>query len=85
MTKSSEPADRLGFAVAQDVIEAELELEDWIQRVFKSNDELAIALARMRDSYCQFAVHRLTDNDGILAQVDAALQNATKAKDVVRG
>jgi hypothetical protein len=85
MTKSSEPADKLEFAVAQDVIEAELELEDWIQRVFKSNDELAIALARMRDSYCQFAVHRLTDNDGILAQVDAALQNATKAKDVVRG
>jgi fructose-1-phosphate kinase PfkB-like protein len=83
MTKSGEPANGLKFAVAQDVIEAELELEDWIKRVFKSNDELTIALARIRDSYCQSTVLRLKDNDEILAQVDAALRNAAKTQGAV--
>jgi len=56
-----------------------------LEGVFESNDELATALTRIRDSYrAQLAVHRIKDADEILAQVEDALQNAAKAKNVVQ-
>ena len=83
MSESKKPSDKvLEFAVPKENIEAQL--EDWIRRVFESNDELATALTRIRDSYrAQLAVHCIKDADEILAQVEGALQNAAKAKNVV--
>ena len=52
--------------------------------VFESNDELATALERIRDSYRSLLARKLVkDNDDILALVEAALKNAAKAKNIV--
>jgi hypothetical protein len=69
--------------VPQENIEAQL--EDWIRRVFGSNDELVAALERVRDSYCALLAGRkpVKHDDEILARVEAALQNTAKAKHVV--
>jgi hypothetical protein len=60
MTESKKPSEKvLEFAVPQDAIEAQI--EDWLQRVFESSDELATTLQRLRDSYCAL----LADNKPI--------------------
>jgi hypothetical protein len=83
MTKSKKPADKvLEFAVPQNSTEAQL--EEWIRKVFESNDELVATMERLRDAFCaQLAGNPVKDDDEILAQVEAALQNAAKAKHVV--
>jgi uncharacterized Zn finger protein len=72
----------LEFVAPQENIEAQL--EDWIRNVFESNDELVATMERLRDAFCaQLAGNPVRDDDEILAQVEAALQNAAKAKHVV--
>jgi hypothetical protein len=66
----------------QEVIEAQL--ENWLKGTVKSNDELATALKRLRDSYCALlAGNPVNDDDELLMQVEAALTHADKAKNVV--
>jgi hypothetical protein len=51
LTAVQKPSDKLlAFVVPQENIEAQL--EDWIRKVFESNDELVAALERVRESYC---------------------------------
>jgi hypothetical protein len=58
--------------------------EAWNRKVFESNNELALALKRIRDSYCiLLAVEAVKNADEILAQVRATLTKAEKAKNVV--
>jgi hypothetical protein len=72
----------LEFAVPREVIEAQL--ENWLKGTVKSNDELATALKRLRDSYCALLAGKtVKDDDEILMQVEAALTQADKAKKVV--
>jgi len=52
--------------------------------VFESNDELATALERIRDSYCALLAGKPVKDDGeILTLVEAALKNAAEAKNIV--
>jgi hypothetical protein len=86
MPKSKKPPERvkaLEFAVPQEIIERQL--EGWVRGVLDSNDELAAALERLRDSYCAMLAGKkpVKDDDEILAQVEAALTQAEKAKNVV--
>ena len=84
MTESKEPASEkvLEFAVPQEVIERQI--EDWLQRIVESNDELVAVMERIRDSYrALLAGKPVKDDDEILAQVETALQNAAKAKTIV--
>jgi hypothetical protein len=84
MTESREPTSEkvLEFAVPQEGIERQI--EDWLQRIVESNDELVVVVERLRDSYrALLAGKRVKDDDEILAQVEAALQNAAKAKNIV--
>ena len=69
-------------AVPQGAIEVKIEV--WNRKVFESNNELAIALKRIRDSYCMLLAGEAVKNaDEILAQVRATLTKAEKAKNVV--
>jgi hypothetical protein len=84
MDQSKEPTSEkmLEFAVPQEGIERQI--EDWLQRVFESNDELVAVVERIRDSYgALLAGKPVKDSDEILALVEAALKNAAKAKDIV--
>jgi hypothetical protein len=84
MTESKEPTSEkvLEFAVPQEGIERQI--EDWLQRIVESNDELVVVVERIRDSYrALLAGKPVKDNDEILAQVETALQNAEKAKNIV--
>lgn len=71
----------LEFAEPQEVIEAQL--ENWLKSTVKSNDELATALKRLRDSYCALLAGKpVKDDDELLMQVEAALRQADKARNV---
>ena len=62
----------------------EVKSEAWNRKVFESNNELAIALKRIRDSYCMLLAGEAVKNaDEILAQVRATLTKAEKAKGLV--
>jgi hypothetical protein len=72
----------LPFAVPQDTIEAQLEA--WVTGIIQSNDALAAALERIRDSYKgMMAGESVIDAEQILATVEGALKQAEKAKNVV--
>jgi hypothetical protein len=72
----------LKFAVPQEAIE--VKSDTWNRRIFESNNELAIALRRIRDSYCMLLAGVAVKNaDEILAQVRATLTKAEKAKNVI--
>jgi hypothetical protein len=71
----------LTFAVPRHGLEATL--ENWIYRLVQSNDELASVLELLRDSYCLLLVGKPGEDDEVLAQVETALQNAAKTKNVV--
>jgi hypothetical protein len=83
MTKPKKTSGKiLDFAVPQEAIE--LQIEDWIRRVFESNAELTTSLKRIRDSYCGLLAGKTVNNaDEILAEVRATLMKARKAKNVV--
>jgi hypothetical protein len=86
MPKAKKPPERvkvLEYAVPQEIIERQL--EGWMRGVLESKDELAAALERLRDSYCALLAGKkpVKDDDEILAQVEAALTQAEKAKNVV--
>jgi len=60
------------------------QIETWIRGVLRSNDDLVNALVRLRDSYRTTSVgESVNDKDEILAQVQAALEGAAKAKTIV--
>jgi hypothetical protein len=72
----------LPFTVPQAGIEEQLEA--WIQGIIKSNDNLVTALERLRASYNAMRAGKLVTNaDQILAQVETALTEAARAKNVV--
>ena len=84
MAESKEPTSEkvLEFAVPQAAIERQI--EDWLQRIVESNDELVVVMERIRDSYrALLAGKPVKDDDEILAQVETALQNAAGAKPIV--
>jgi hypothetical protein len=85
VTNPNNPAEDLSEpGISQDVIEAELEIQDWIRNIFNSNDELVATIERLRDAFCaQLTGNPTRDHDEMLAQVEAALQNAAKVKQVL--
>ena len=71
----------LTFAVPRHALEATL--GNWIYRLVQSNDELVSVLEYLRDAYCVLLAGRLGQDREVLAQVETALRNAAKAKNVV--
>jgi hypothetical protein len=70
------------FETPQEIIDAQL--ENLIQRVFASNDELVAALTRLRDSWKHILKgEAITDAGALLEQVDIALENATKPRNFI--
>ena len=68
-------------AVPQGVIQGQIEAR--IQELAQSNDDLATALERLRDSYSQLLAGKPVKNvDEVWAQGEAALRKAAKAKNV---
>jgi hypothetical protein len=71
----------LEFETPQEVVDAQL--ENMIQRVFKSNDELVAALKRLRDSWEHILKgEAITDAGALQQQVDIALENAAKPRNI---
>jgi hypothetical protein len=69
----------LECAVPQEIIETQT--ENWIRGTLESNIALEAALERIRHSYKLIQAGKpAKDADEILAQVEAALKNAKKAK-----
>jgi hypothetical protein len=68
-------------AVPQEVIQGQIEAR--IQELAQSNDDLAAALERLRESYSQVLAGKPVKNvDEVWAQSEAALRKATRAKNV---
>jgi hypothetical protein len=68
-------------AVPQGVIQGQIEAR--IQELAQSNDDLAIALERLRESYSQLLAGKPVKNvDEVWAEGEAALRKAAKAKNV---
>jgi SUMO ligase MMS21 Smc5/6 complex component len=82
MVKRKSPEAVLPFSLPKQGVEDQI--ETWIRGVLRSNDDLVNALVRLRDSYRTTSVgESVNDKDEILAQVQAALEGATKAKTIV--
>jgi hypothetical protein len=82
MVKRKSPEAVLPFSVPQQGVEGQI--ETWIRGVVRSNDDLVNALVRLRDSYGAISVGEpVRDEDEILAQVQAALKGAARAKIIV--
>ncbi len=82
MVKRKSPETVLPFSVPQQAVEEKI--ETWIRGVLQSNDDLVNALVRLRDLYGAISVGEpVRDEDEILAQVQAALKGAARAKLVV--
>jgi hypothetical protein len=61
----------------------DLRIENWVRAILESNNNLAVVLKRLRESYCAVLAGKpVRDDDEILAQVEAVLQRAEKAKHV---
>ncbi len=75
------PDNVIEFAFPEHAIEEQL--ENWLARIVQSNDELVLALKRIRSSYSKVRTGRPADFDEVLVQVDQALRNAAKASSVV--
>jgi Asp-tRNA(Asn)/Glu-tRNA(Gln) amidotransferase B subunit len=72
----------LEFETPQEVIDAQL--ENLIRQVFASNDELAAALTRLRDSWKHILKgEAITDAGALLEQADTALENAQKPRNFI--
>lgn len=72
----------LEFGTPQDAIDAQL--ENMIQRVFASNDELAAALKRLRDSFKHILKgEAIADAGALVEQADIALENAQKPRNFI--
>lgn len=68
-------------AVPQGVIQGQI--EGWIQGLVQSNEELATALERLRESYSQVLAGKPVKNVAeVWAQGEAALMKAARAKNV---
>jgi SUMO ligase MMS21 Smc5/6 complex component len=82
MVKRKSPEAVLPFSLPKQGVEDQI--ETWIRGVLRSNDDLVNALVRLRDSYRTTSVgESVNDKDEILAQVQAALEGAAKAKTIV--
>jgi hypothetical protein len=82
MVKRKSPETVLPFSLPQQPVEEKI--ETWIRGVLRSNDDLVNALVRLRDLYGAISVGEpVRDEDEILAQVQAALEGAARAKLVV--
>jgi hypothetical protein len=83
MSKSKKPSgNEFAFALPQEMIERQM--ENWVRGVLESNDELAKVLKRLRDSYCALLAGKpVKADDKILAQIEAVLQGAERAKNLV--
>ncbi len=80
--KRKSPEAVLPFSLPKQGVEDQI--ETWIRGVLRSNDDLVNALVRLRDSYRTTLVgESVNDEDEILAQVQAALEGAAKAKIIV--
>jgi hypothetical protein len=76
--------DRYSFSRRRLVPFAVPEQDATLRWLLDSNDKLATALKHLRNSYCaQLAEHRIEGSDEILAEVEASLKNAAKAKSVI--
>jgi len=72
----------LEFSIPQDGIG--LQLVAWVRGIVKSNNELVSALSRLRRSYkALLAGMPVTDAEELLWQVEGALQEADRCKNVV--
>jgi hypothetical protein len=82
MAKSKKPVGRaLESAVPEEIVD--LRIENWVRAILESNNNLAVVLKRLRESYCAVLAGKpVRDDDEILAQVEAVLQRAEKAKHV---
>jgi hypothetical protein len=58
--------------------DASARIEAFVMRLMESNEGLAAALVRLRDFYLAGAPHLVADE--VLAQVDTALETATRAQ-----
>jgi hypothetical protein len=83
MSKSKKPCGKeFEFALPQEMIEHQM--ENWVRGVLESNDELAKVLKRLRDSYCALLAGKpVKADDHILAQIEAVLLGAARAKNLV--
>ncbi len=60
------------------------QLVSWVRGVVKSNDELVLALTRLRRSYKVLLAGKPdTDTEEVLWQVEGALQEAERAKNLL--
>jgi hypothetical protein len=72
----------LQFALPKEAIEAQL--ETWIAGIAANNEELVVALERLRDMCNAMIVGgTVTNASEVLAQVEVALKNAAKAQTVI--
>jgi hypothetical protein len=83
MRYAKKPLNRvLEFTVPRDGIGRQL--VSWVRGVVKSNDELVHALTRLRRSYKELLAGKPdTDAEAILWQVEGALQEAGRSKNLV--
>jgi hypothetical protein len=76
--------ERYGFSNWRLVPLAAPEQDAAIRWVLNSNDALVTALKHLRNSYCaELVAHPIKDSDAILAEVEASLKNAARAKSVI--
>jgi hypothetical protein len=83
VTSGSRPSSNvIEFAEPQDAVEQKL--EGWVQSVLETVDELATALKRLRESYRAVrAGNAAMDENEVLIQVEDALQQAERVRNVV--
>jgi hypothetical protein len=81
MTESKETTSEkvLEFAIPQEGIERQI--EDWLQRIVESNDELVDVMERIRDFYRALLAGKPVKDDGeILTLVEAALKKCRRSE-----
>lgn len=76
--------ERYGFSKWRLVPLGPPEQDAAIRWILDSNDALVNALKHLRNSYCaELAVHPIKDSDAILAEVEASLKKAARAKSMI--
>jgi hypothetical protein len=83
MPHASKPSIKkvLEFTMSHDALESQL--VRWMRGVAKSNDELVLALERLRHSYrALLARTPVTDAEQVLWQVDGALKGADRSRNM---
>jgi hypothetical protein len=80
--KKPQPNRVLEFTMPRDGIGPQL--VSWVRGVVKSNDELVLALTRLRRSYKVLLAGKPdTDAEQVLWQVEGALQEAERSKNLL--